>query len=143
MNALPDFVRYLAGLAPYGVVWLVGLIVALVRWRRHPGVSLLASLGCGLLLVSLVGGSVLQYWLLRNGGGLGWSMSASMTALAWGRMLLNIPGYTLLLCALFGWRDPRSPDLSRYDEPERDWRGGREPDRAGRGGSEDIQKPRR
>lgn len=56
---------------PLYIVWIVGMILALVFWRKHPRVSLLALLGFALLLaVSLVGTFFSAYWpiSLRNQG---------------------------------------------------------------------------
>jgi len=36
---------------PMCVVWLVGMWLAILRWRRHPQVSLLALLGFGMEIV--------------------------------------------------------------------------------------------
>ena len=45
---------------PILLVWLIGIVLAFVFWRRHPQVSLLALIGFGLLFVLTVIGAFLN-----------------------------------------------------------------------------------
>ena len=51
------------GQLPLYIVWLAGMVLALVFWRKHPAVSLLAFLGFALLLVTTVIGTFLGAYL--------------------------------------------------------------------------------
>jgi hypothetical protein len=117
---------------PLTLVWLAGAIMALVTWKRHPSVSLLALLACLLLLFSVVAGSVAQIWIINQQGSLGWSgqqVGMWLSVLGIARTGLSTVGYILLLCAVFngrGWSGqpyrPGSLDVSlrppRGPEPE-------------------------
>jgi hypothetical protein len=53
---------------PMVIVWIVGIFVAIARWRRSPKVSLLVIISCGLsLLTTLVMPVVQQLALTLNG----------------------------------------------------------------------------
>jgi hypothetical protein len=136
--------------APLGllaVVLLVGVVLAVVRWQRHPGVSLLTLLGCAVLLFVLVVGTALDRWIWSQTQE-GWSFEfarALSRALSWVRVLINAAGYGLLFWAIFGWRqrqrpayDERRHDEPRYDEPRPGRRFG--PPGEGERGSEEVRR---
>lgn len=92
---------------PMYLVCLVGIIIALVRWKKHPRVSLFALLGLGLwLLVSLVFTAVsawMPFWMQSQ------EIPISQYSLINGvanilRTLLGTGSFILLLIAIFGWR---------------------------------------
>lgn len=69
MNATPEVLRHvllnLLHSAPINLVFLAGLVLALVKWRRFPFPSLLLCSGCVLhLLVSI--GAAFGYALLTR-----------------------------------------------------------------------------
>jgi hypothetical protein len=98
-------------LSPGLLVDLVGLVLALVWWRRHPGVSLLMLVAIGLWLSLAIGGSFLFAWLpehLREERG--WSfaqISALLDAIAMIRNSIGAAAMILLLVAIFGGRSRR------------------------------------
>ncbi len=103
--------RFLAQLPVY-LVWLVGAIVAVVRWRRHPRVSLLAVAGLAVLflssLVSTAANSMLP--MMVASGALRGSFSRMATVLAVCSIVFAViaaVGYGLLLAALFSGRAPQ------------------------------------
>ncbi len=49
---MDDLLRDLIKLTPMFVVWTVGLLLALMRWRCHPLVSALVAAGCALSIVT-------------------------------------------------------------------------------------------
>ncbi len=133
-----DSIRFFLPIVPVAVLWLVGAVVAVNTWRRHPGVSGVALLGCLVLLFTLVIGNVVQYWVLQLQVVSGWSAARVvliLTVLGWARTGLNLAGYILLLWAVFGWRaeayrpppldlrlPPRQPDQDRPPVGEADFR---------------------
>jgi len=93
--------------APVWIVWLAGIVFAIVRWRRHAMVSLLTIVGFAVLAVSRVLGPPAGRWLfvvLRN---LGWRLPEVWLVglLSLGLSLVSALGWLLLLVAVFGWRD--------------------------------------
>ena len=49
---MDDLLRDLIKLTPMLVVWTVGLLLALLRWRCHPRVSALVATACALSIVT-------------------------------------------------------------------------------------------
>ena len=106
-----DLHTLLANLAqqlPIDVIWAVGIVLALRRWRRHPQASLLILIAFGLELVRSVGGTLAWYWLNLEMKGadrasieLGIIKLGIVHNVSWG---LDIIAWTLVLIALFRWR---------------------------------------
>ena len=97
---MDDLLRDLLKLTPILVVWTVGLLLALLRWRRHPRVSALVAAACGLSIMTTAAFTLAVHRLSEVarfglGFGLAWNGTA---ALATG----------LLLWAALG-REPRIP----------------------------------
>ena len=136
--------------APLGIICaalLVGLILALVRWPHHPGVSLTAMLGCAVLLVNLVAGTALERWIWS--GPVDEQTRFLVRIVSWSRVTVSAVGYGLLFWAIFGWRGRQrfAPQYGpRYDEPRfGDAQPGRRSDEPGeteRGRPDEIRKPR-
>ncbi len=102
-TALQAFItkfRYSLLLIP---VWLVGIVLALVFWRRHPRVSLLALLALlGFLALQMFEMGMFLLW----GGYLppnAWLLSIRYFS----RLICPPVLWALLLVALFGWRGRR------------------------------------
>ena len=80
---------------PVFLVWLVGVILAFVGWKKHPSVSLVALIAFVILflleLVSLI-------ITARNG------FNGSRPGLAFLEALIRAGAWGLVLAAVFGWR---------------------------------------
>src|SRR5438874_12181653 len=63
LRDLPHLPPVLVGQFPIGVIWIVGIVLALRKWRSHPQVSLLILIAFGLELARSVGGTLAWYWL--------------------------------------------------------------------------------
>jgi hypothetical protein len=123
-NWFDDLLGFVVPSAPQALVWAVGCALALTTYRKHPKVSLAALLGCLVLLLSVVGGSVLTWWIFEQHRTGAWTaaernLTGSMVGLA--RSFASMLGYVLLLVAVFGWRpepvrQPRPLDVDRLDE---------------------------
>jgi hypothetical protein len=105
---------------PELLVWVVGIVLAFVWWRRHPGVSLLASAGLVLLMIRAalagVAAERLPLWLHMRGLDFGRPMLFG-GLLNLGLSLLGAAGAALLVAAIFAGR--RSPaGASRPPAPE-------------------------
>jgi uncharacterized membrane protein len=95
----------LAGQSPTLLVYLVGIVLCAVWWRRAPRAAMLAMVGCGLLLFTSVAISFVQVYYINNRGSMPVSsLSAIMTTVALVGSVLRGAGFVLLLCAVFAGR---------------------------------------
>ena len=91
--------------APLVLVWLTGIILAIVFWKRHPWVSLLAVIAFVGLMVLTLTGTYLNGWLPMNLDQSGWTvtqMGIRQGIFALISALLSAGFWALLLAALFG-----------------------------------------
>jgi hypothetical protein len=90
----------------YGV-WLVGIVVALIRWGRHPQVSAIVAVSLAGMLVLNLGTRVASWMIIsaaRNGGQPIASIGVYLGILGVAASLLRACAWIGLLIALFGWR---------------------------------------
>ena len=91
---------------PFLLVFVVGIILAILRWSVHPRVSLMALVAFGLLLLSSIAKMGYLFWLI-GGQESGLAFNNSRLIMTWinlSMMLLELIGWILLMIALFGWR---------------------------------------
>jgi hypothetical protein len=104
---------------PLYLVWLIGLFLALVRWRRHPMPSLLATIAFVLFLVGAMVGTLLFAWVLSQQHDAAWRAEVvgwMISLIALGRTAVSTVAWVLLLIALFGWRSlPSTSRVPRYE----------------------------
>ena len=98
---------------PYLIVYLVGSVLCLVFWRRHPVVSILSLLAFVILIGSVAIGSALQLWqmgAIQNGSTYA-DIGRILGIAGIIRTMLGLIAWILLLTALFGWRSapPAAP----------------------------------
>jgi high-affinity Fe2+/Pb2+ permease len=113
MNADDMLMNILTGLVsglPVYLVWLVGVIYALVTWRKHPGISVLAIAALLMqLLVSLVFIALTRtvpQIVQKESDLTSAQMSMMFSAFALGQSCLSAVAYLLLLLAVFKGRKP-------------------------------------
>jgi hypothetical protein len=95
----------LAGQSPLLLVYLIGLVLCAIWWRRAPRPAMFAMIGCGVLLLTHVGVSFVQVYYINNRG----SMPAAtvgqiMAAVAFGGSILRAFGFVLVLSGVFADR---------------------------------------
>lgn len=94
--------------SPVILVWLIGLVLSLVYWRRHPTVSLVAIIAImGFLVISLIS-TYVSTWLPMTLRERGWSIGQigiALTARGIISSLVSAVLWGLLLAAIFGWRN--------------------------------------
>ena len=94
MNGLGLLAALLTQLPVY-LVWLVGVILALVGWKKHPSVSLVALIGLVILFLLAM---VTQLTTVRHG--VNWGLAG----IAFLEALVRAGAWGLVLAAIFGWR---------------------------------------
>jgi len=109
---------------PFFLVYIVGIVLALTTWQRHPRASLLSVIAFVLLFLAnaLAVGSTWYLIFMRSGMGVGLWLSAANIVIT----TIIVVAWGLILFALFA-RRPWQPDRSagereRYprQDPERD-----------------------
>ncbi len=89
---------------PVYLVWIAGLIIAVVTWRRHSRASLLAAIGIGMFFIQALLGNILSPWLQQTLARQGVSVR-TMRLVLLGRGLLTslvmMVAWGLLLAAIF------------------------------------------
>ena len=87
---------------PLVLVWLVGIVLALIFWRRHPQVSLAALIALvGFLTISLLD-TALRIWLIQRQGISKFAEIAPFLSIFFS--LARAALWGLILVAIFGWR---------------------------------------
>lgn len=94
---------------PMVLVYLVGIVLAVVFWRRYPKASLFALIAFALGLVDTIGGTFLSlsipYIMVRGGGYAGThTMGNVFMTMAYVRGLVHVVMWALILIAIFGPR---------------------------------------
>jgi hypothetical protein len=99
----------LVGQAPTLVVYVVGIALCGMFWRRSPAPAAWALAGLVLLLVSALGGPLVQNWILF-GRGTGTPATAStgmnLAVIALVFSVVRAAGTALLLVGVFTAREP-------------------------------------
>jgi hypothetical protein len=98
---------------PFLLVFVVGIILAILRWSAHPRVSFMALVAFGLLLLSSIVRMGYLFWLIggQESGLTSYNAHALMTWINLSMTGLELIGWVLLMMALFGWR--KVPDEAR------------------------------
>src|SRR5512141_647840 len=101
---------------PILLVWLVGLVLAVIYWKRHPRVSLLAIIGIVGLLISTMLGSLASLWMpmicAQNGYPGGLQQYALLMPLnTFAGSLLSAAFWVLVIIAIFFGR--KKPDTAQ------------------------------
>jgi hypothetical protein len=113
-SGAPELVAQAAGFvlahAPTMLACLVGIVLAVVRWRRHPRVSALLLGGFGLLLVlaptaTLVNAALLPHLASRFGAD---TLRTLLPLLGMAGSVFAAAAYALLLWAALANRAPRA-----------------------------------
>jgi hypothetical protein len=93
-------------MAPMLLVYLGGIILSAIWWRRAPRASMLALCGLAMMFLVTVLGMIVQNWIILNRGTVA-SIGPTLSAFAFIRGLLHAAGLALLIAAAFVGR-PRT-----------------------------------
>ena len=105
----------LLGQSPTLLVYIIGIVLCAVWWRRAPRAAMLAMIGCGLLLFTSIAVSFVQvYYINQRNSMPAASIGAVLTTVAIVGSVLRGAGFVLLLCAVFVGR-PRVTEMSGFE----------------------------
>lgn len=100
---------------PLYLVWLVGVVLAVISWKRNPKVSLLTVIALAVFFILSGVGTGLNMWLPPTWYERGWMparIGLLTAAIGFVRTLVDAVGFGLLLAAVFGWRKANGQALS-------------------------------
>jgi hypothetical protein len=93
---------------PFYLIWLAGIVYAIVNREKHPRTSLLAGVGLGILLLESLVTAILsaytQYQMISDEIAVS-QFGIRYTILSLCSLPFSIAGWILLLMAIFGWKN--------------------------------------
>jgi hypothetical protein len=104
---------------PVLLVWLAGIVLSIVHWRKHSRVSLLTLIAIVAFLVQSLVGNALTLWLpitLMERGWAAGQMGVIFAAMGIVQSLVSAVLWGLLLVAIFGWRSGQGGAVQSEDE---------------------------
>lgn len=110
MEKLISTISALVIAMPLIIVLLIGVVLALIRWRRHPQVSQLALIAFVVMIAVTLVNRLLTLWLPTIMLELGWTggeIGSTLTFIGAGVTLISAAAWAAVLGAIFGWRDGR------------------------------------
>ena len=110
-NSILPVLMQLAGQTPVLLVYVVGIILALVFWGRHRMPSMLTMIACVVMLVASIGQTILWHTLLQMRDSLGWPMQkygSMMSMVSLVSSVVRAIALGVLLAAVFAARGPRA-----------------------------------
>jgi hypothetical protein len=113
------FMQFLTWLPLY-LLWLLGIILAVIRWQRHPKVSILAGLAFVILIVNGMASTITFAWLpgyLQTGQNYSAEQVGQVLSVA--RVFFNLVSavaWALILVAIFAERS-RSGNVTDMHGP--------------------------
>lgn len=112
---LPILLSQLFSLSPLLLVYLGGMVLAAVWWRRAPGAAMFAIAGLGLMLLSSVAGSGMTIYVMNNrGSGTMTSFAQTMGVLSFAFSILRAVGLALVVAGVFAGR-PRGDEGRAFE----------------------------
>jgi hypothetical protein len=103
--------------SPIYLIWLVGIVVAIRRWKEHPQVSRLALLGLSILFIEKFGYSLFLASFSQSSG-ISEMGNASVGFVALVSLGIETLGLGILLWALFGYREKEKRRPQETDDKE-------------------------
>jgi len=113
MNTLVTILSTIVISLPVIIVWVIGIALALSRWRRHPRVSQFALIACAVMIINTVASRSLTVWLPLAMRDYGWTtvqIGSIFAAIGIITALISATAWALVICAIFGWRDQRQKE---------------------------------
>lgn len=110
MNTLVTILSAIVISLPVIIVWVIGIALALSRWRRRPRVSQFALIACAVMIINTVANRSLTIWMPLAMRDYGWTtvqIGSIFTVIGIITALISATAWALVICAIFGWRDQR------------------------------------
>ena len=103
------FLTTLVWAVPYLMIYVIGIVLALVFWSRHPTASLQCVIAFLMLLGSTFVASGMQFWLIQahERGTSGQQIGTIMGIASLFHVIIHLIAWTLLLVAMFRRRPVR------------------------------------
>ena len=123
-SPLLDLLRFGGPRLPLLIIYLVGIILALTTWSRHPTASLLSLLAFVLLILGSLLSVAVSWYFGTPVSGYGTALSERLLWMQVGNYIsvgMQVIAWVLLLVALFA-RRPQAPEL--WARPPSSGRGG-------------------
>jgi hypothetical protein len=108
MDTLVTTLAVISVSLPVIIVWVIGIALALLRWRRRPRVSQFALIACAMMIINTVANRFLTIWMPLSMRDLGWTtvqIGSIFTAIGIITGLISATAWALVISAIFGWRD--------------------------------------
>ncbi|HET8843777.1 MAG TPA: hypothetical protein VFN35_20100 [Ktedonobacteraceae bacterium] len=103
---------------PFALMLLIGIVIAIIRWQRHPRLSLLVTITLILLIVSRIlstaAADSIPLILVRTQISF---VTLSIYSSLFG-LIITAPLWGLLFWAIFGWRTPPVTAISSQSQPD-------------------------
>jgi hypothetical protein len=118
-DTLNNSVRQLIAQSPILLVYCVGILVALIMWKRYPKASICTVIGFLLLLITEVAMVLVQNYLIGQVYERHWSvldLRNAITITSVTNNLIRAGGYILILAAIYAGRTVRTvnPGFADY-----------------------------
>ena len=113
MNTLVTILSTIVISLPVIIVWVIGIALALSRWRRHPRVSQFALIACAVMIINTAANRSLTIWMplaMRDYGWTAVQIGSFFSAIGIITSLISATAWALVICAVFGWRDQRQKE---------------------------------
>jgi len=107
-DVLGLFLVYFVNHIPTYVVWGIGIIISILRRRKHPQVSLLTILSLIVFMISGIAQPYITFWYqykLMEGVYYAKEVGFYLGIMSMFSSLIHSVIWVLLLIAIFGWRD--------------------------------------
>ncbi len=96
--------------APMLLIWIIGIVLSIIFWRKHPAVSALALIAMGGLIILDIINTYLSFRLPSLILERSWSLSSTGFVFAFSKMvspILRAIFWVLLITSIFGWRNKK------------------------------------
>lgn len=109
MRSLPVVLSVLVPQVPFFIAWIVAIVLAIVTWNRHAGVSLLTLIAAVLFILASLANVAFTIILPVDTGMPARTVLAIASVGRVITLILQLVGWGLVIGAIFGWRKRPAP----------------------------------
>jgi hypothetical protein len=106
-NFLLPYMALLLEYVPQYLVWIIGLILSIIHYKKHSKVSILTLISLSMLFAFSLIYTFLKLWLPINAMNKGIDVSdisTSLLLITIIKSLLSAVAWSMMITAIFGWR---------------------------------------